>query len=307
LDSGTGLDDKCIFVTDQGEVAVYEGTDPSSANTWGLVGVYQVGIPLDKHAVFQVGGDLLIMTKEGIVPISQAISKELTGLRLSAISFSIEDAWRSAVAGITANAPITASLWPDKGRLLIGTPEMDQNKDVCFVANAATGAWARYTGWQVRASTVFGGEMYVCDEAGIVCKADVGGDDNGTSYTAVWVPKFSDFGAAGVKMANIVGLTSRSAAAFDFGAQIFANYVVGEITNPSAIPAPASSSAWGSGVWGTMVWGDGGSLVAQQKWRVAYGTGFAIAPAVSITVLQTPTPVVEVINLQLRYEEGAVF
>jgi len=39
LDSGSGLDDVCVFVTTTGQVAVYEGTDPASASTWSLVGV----------------------------------------------------------------------------------------------------------------------------------------------------------------------------------------------------------------------------------------------------------------------------
>lgn len=305
MDSGSGLDDKCVFVTDQGEVAVYQGTDPSS--NFSLVGVYRIGRPLDKHAAVNVGGDVLFLTKDGIVPISQAISKERTGLRLGALSYPIEDAWRSAVAGITSDFPISATLWPDESLFLVGTPEAHQNKNVCFAANAGTGAWGRYTGWDVRCSAVFEESLYVCDGSGVVCKAGVGGDDNGTPYTAIWVPKFSDYGAPEVKFPIRTALVTRSAASFDFSAQVFSNYTVGEISSPSAIPEPATSSAWGSGAWGTMVWGDGGTKVSQQKWKAVRGRGFALAPAFAITIFQTPTPVVEVTNAHVRYEVGSVF
>ena len=75
LDSGSGLDDVCIFVSDQGEIAVYQGTDPASASTWSLVGVYEIGKPLNKHASFGAGGDLAILTEDGIIPVSEALRK----------------------------------------------------------------------------------------------------------------------------------------------------------------------------------------------------------------------------------------
>ena len=56
LDSGEGLDDVCVFVTTEGECAVYSGTDPSSASTWALQGVYRMGRPLNKNAWFKAGG-----------------------------------------------------------------------------------------------------------------------------------------------------------------------------------------------------------------------------------------------------------
>ena len=34
MDAGEGVDDYWIAVTSEGEVVVYQGTDPSSANTW---------------------------------------------------------------------------------------------------------------------------------------------------------------------------------------------------------------------------------------------------------------------------------
>jgi hypothetical protein len=38
IDAGYGVDDNLVFITDQGEVIVYRGTDPASASTWALIG-----------------------------------------------------------------------------------------------------------------------------------------------------------------------------------------------------------------------------------------------------------------------------
>jgi hypothetical protein len=52
VDSGSGLDDLQVFITDQGEVAVYAGTDPSDATKWAVVGIYQIGRPMGRKAFF---------------------------------------------------------------------------------------------------------------------------------------------------------------------------------------------------------------------------------------------------------------
>ena len=39
IDAGYGVDDNLVFITSNGEVIVYRGTDPSSAATWALAGV----------------------------------------------------------------------------------------------------------------------------------------------------------------------------------------------------------------------------------------------------------------------------
>ena len=110
LDSGAGLDDVCVFVTSNGEIAVYEGDDPSSAADWRLAGVYEISRPLNKHAFFKAGGDLAILTEDGIIPVSEALRKDRAALQAVAISYPIEDAWTLAVANRTAQYPITPTL-----------------------------------------------------------------------------------------------------------------------------------------------------------------------------------------------------
>jgi hypothetical protein len=43
IDAGIGIDDYAAFISDQGEVALYKGSDPTSATTWALVGTFWVG------------------------------------------------------------------------------------------------------------------------------------------------------------------------------------------------------------------------------------------------------------------------
>jgi hypothetical protein len=56
-DGGLGEDDYAVFISSRGQVAVYQGTDPSSASTWALVGVFDVGSPIGYRCFAKVAGD----------------------------------------------------------------------------------------------------------------------------------------------------------------------------------------------------------------------------------------------------------
>jgi hypothetical protein len=301
LDSGDGMDDVCLFVSNLGEVAVYSGTNPASASTWALTGVYQIGVPLDKHSFFRTGGDIAVLTEDGIIPISEALRKDRAALQATAITFPIEDAWKEVIANRTATYPITATLWQDKTILLVGTPGKANNVSVSFVANARTGAWGRMIGWDVRCSGIFGDELYFGSENGKVFKADVGGTDAGTAYTGVYVPKFSY--TPKLRSANAVQAIYKAPVSLGLVLDAWADYEIGDMGNPATATTPATST-WGAGVWGTFVWGGGASTTTFTEWQSAYAQGYALAPSLTVTVNQTSAVDLEILSMQVRYEVG---
>jgi hypothetical protein len=148
LDSGDGLDDKCVFVSTEGEVAVYQGTDPSDANNWQKVGVYMITPPMGQSCTMQAGGDLLIGTRDGIVPISEAVNKDAAALSLSAVTKNIGPAWKKQVQ-IRDRFPWEIMKWPSMNMMVVSLPVPDTGIDpICYVANLETGAWGRYVGWE---------------------------------------------------------------------------------------------------------------------------------------------------------------
>src|SRR5690606_24744939 len=88
-DSGNsgGLSEQCIVVTNQGEVAVFQGISPDSADSWSKVGVYQIGIPRGPKAWIRDGGDLIIATSIGYVRMTEAIKREAAALGPFAVSY----------------------------------------------------------------------------------------------------------------------------------------------------------------------------------------------------------------------------
>lgn len=301
LDSGSGLDDVCLFVSNQGEIAVYEGTDPSNANTWSLVGVYQIGKPLNKNGFFRAGGDLAILTEDGIIPVSEALRKDRAALQAGALTYPIEDAWREVVQQRTTSYPISATLWQSGTILLVGTPGQYLGRNVAFAANARTGAWCRITGWDVRCSVVYADELYFADQNGKVLKADTGGTDDGKGYAAVWVPKFQtsiDMGDV-----NAVGVTYRASDSVEVSLEAHADYDVDTITEPPTI-AFDEGDVWGSGVWGTFIWGSVSELMTHTDWQAAYANGYAFSFSMALTSNQTTRFPFEVLIGRARVEKG---
>ena len=301
LDSGAGLDDVCLFVTDQGEVAVYEGTDPSSATTWALAGVYDIAKPFDKHAYFKAGGDLAILTYDGIIPVSDALRKDRAALQAVAISYPIEDAWKEATDGTLF--PVNATLWQSEAMLLVGVEAASDGMSQAFVANARTGAWCRYTGWDVRCSAVSADDLYFGTNAGKVLKAETGGDDDGTQYTATYVPKFQQAGA-GTMIANHAGLTFKASGTPVFAMGAFSDYEVGDLSAPTTTGITSGQSVWGTGVWGTFVWGSTADAATYTRWATVRAAGYSLAPAVKVTANTTAAPTFEILATRLRFETG---
>lgn len=307
-DAGDGLNDVCIFVTTRGEVAVYKGTDPTSGTDWSLSGVYRIGTPLGKNAHIKVGGDELIACDIGIVPISQAISKELVALALAAISYPIEEAWRQIVSTQSGFLPFSLVMWPDENMLVVGVPSTSVTTDAALVANARSGAWARYTGWDTRTVNVYDGKLFYGTRAGELIQGEVTGADLGAPYTGVMMPRFSDFGSPNQKQAVHARVTARGSLPVDPALSCAADYDATIPSAPSGATEAADASIWDEAVWNVATWGTA-ALAAKpsiSEWQGVAANGMALAPILQVTSSRTAKPDMEVISLDLVYEVGAV-
>jgi hypothetical protein len=309
LDAGDGLDDVCVFVTNKGEVAVYQGTDPSSASTWALSGVYRIGVPLHKNAHFRAGGEILVVTDQGIVPISAAVNKDRAGLGAVAITAPIEDVWRAYVKQRqNGTGRFNVVLWHEEQMLLVGMPKTSTESIRALAANALSGAWSSgFTNWDVQCSVVFNNDLFFGDSSGAIWQGETGGSDDGDPYTATAVYSHVTMNEPGFKTACHARATIKTN--YNFQYQLFAvdEY---EIETPTPLDASTigAPNVWGSGVWGTMVWGTESALaeVSSTQWQTVRASGVSISPGISITVGGVTVPDIELVEIQLQYEVGEV-
>lgn len=307
MDAGDGLDDFCLFVTDKGEIAVYQGTDPDDPAAFQLVGIYRIGKPLGKNGWFKAGGDIAIITDDGIVPASAAIQSDRSALSGKSITYPIETAWRQLVRDRNGGQfPFSAALWHAEALLMVGIPTYGPFQAVSLVVNARTGACARIVGWDTRAIIVFDDKFYFGNADGEILQGDISGADNGDPYSAVIVPRFDSLGSPEEKSAIHARVVARGNN--EFTPQLFANadYEI-EIPTPLSADPDTDPNLWGTGIWDTSTWGVSTEMKARfSEWQSVAANGYALAPGLQITSGRVTAPDVELVRLDLQFEQGEV-
>lgn len=272
LDAGVGIDDYAAFISDQGEVAVYRGSDPSSATTWALVGVFYIGSPIGRRCVAQFGGDVLLIGKDGLVPLSKALmSARIT--TAVALTDKILNTISAATTLYGSNFGWQAILFPGENMVVLNVP-VGVGQQQQYVMNTITGAWCRFTGWNANCFEVYGDELYFGANGtvykGWSTQADAGGNINAEALQA-----FNYFGNAGALKEWTLArplIATNSTTGFLFG--LNTDF---DTTPPTGVPTTISSTAgqWGSAKWGTGTWG--GNPVMQKAWQSVLGIGYCAA------------------------------
>jgi hypothetical protein len=304
LESGGsgGLSEQNIFVSTEGEVAIYQGTSPNEASTWSLVGVYRIGAPLGKRAYIRGGGDLAIATSVGLVPLSKAISLDVTAMNVASISYKIADAWTEAV-NLRGEQNWQCMIWPEKKMAVIALPDMVGGSDpVMFVSNTETGAWGRYTNWQGLSMAVYQGQLYFGSPEGRIYQAETGGLDDGETYSGAVVPLFDDMAfSAGSKVGKMARARVRASTTIVDNVSLLADY---DVTLPPAPDATAvfASNTWGAGVWGQSTWDSATPNVLNQEWRSAGAIGYSLAPCYQVSSGSPASIQVELIDIEMLYD-----
>ena len=306
LDAGDGLGQKCVFVTTTGEVAIYDGIDPADPANWKLQGVYKVTRPLGPRAWMQAGGDLLIATDDGIIPLSEAIRKDSAALSLSAVSRNIEPEWRNEVLS-RSGEPFEIVKWPLNSMMIVSLPPVNTKLDGCLVCNLQTGAWSKFTGWQTRCLAIFDGKGFYGTDEGAIYEMEVGGSDDGMPYTATYVGSFDHLVSIGItKTVTLARATFRSIGPINPRISCSTNYIINRPAAPQS-PNDYTEDVWDSAIWDTSEWDAGGpGPIYQTQWVGIGVTGYAIAPQVQLTFGITPSPDAELVTFDLIYEDGGI-
>lgn len=306
LDSGEqgGLSEQCIFVSSEGEVAVYQGLSPEDTDTWGKTGIYRIGTPLGPRAWMRAGGDIIISTTIGKIPLSQAIRRDIAALAPVAVSYPIEEAWREAVE--TRGKGWQCHLWPEGQMVVVAPPSGTDVEPRVFAANAQTGAWATFTGWDVHCWCTFRGNLYFGSTGGMVIQAYVTGSDRGVPYTGRYLPLFDDQGnPASLKIAEIARHTVRAVVELNETVSAHFDFDTDLPPAPSSVMVPVGSQ-WGNAVWGDFTWGARLGTVLNHRWHSVGGTGYAIAPALQITSGSVAPLDAEIIRSEVTYQAAAI-
>lgn len=221
LDGGEGgTDDLAVFLTDRGQAIIYQGTDPSSSSTWGLVGVFDVGKPASIVATdvtassytavaaahtdsfaMKYGADVVMLLEDGVTSAERVLRPHDEGKDYS-LSAKIRSLLTDAAVtygALSASNPVAQWKMVYFGARkqlivaipgpiavadgLIGVVTIAATDGFLYVMNSETGAWTKFTGINIWDALVVGNLLYFIDGGQSVYKYGVATSDNSVAIT----------------------------------------------------------------------------------------------------------------------------
>lgn len=297
-DTGEGLDDRLVFISSQGEIASYSGTDPNEATSWSLDSIFYVASPLSRRSVTDYGGDVLFLCRRGLVPLSTLTTGEVTTvLYSSALTKRIS---RTLIQLTNAVAPPflpevlqhNDSAWTIINlydQLQLTTSPYDRiltdgsNAPVQLVMNILTGAWGKFnyparTFCSVGRDLFFGtqdGKVMVVTPNGYTDAAEMDGG-NGSPISAYAMSAYTYLNnPTANKHAKFVRPTFQTEVKPAFRMRVLPDF---RLDKYQVVPPPnpaAANARWDVSEWDAANWG--GLENVYRPWVSANVLGYAFA------------------------------
>jgi len=285
LDDGNGAEDHLVALSNQGDAVVYAGTNPGSAATWALVGVYFIGAPVSGRRSFtKAGGDLLVLTQQGVVSMSELLtSTKVNQAENPLTSLKVQSLISDLISLYSANPNWALRFYPKYNMLLLNVPINVVGTNIQLAANQLIGSWTQFTGMDAASWGIINSDPVYGDTVGNIYNAWTGYKDKvlvnntgGTSIVAYAQTAFSFLGKPTLqKQVGMYRPYFIVSNPISFASKIFYDFDLSALGSPNALPN-ISSSVWNTGIWDVNYWG-GNSTLVQRTWIQAQGSGTAIS------------------------------
>jgi hypothetical protein len=273
IDAGYGVDDFGAFITSMGEVIVYKGIDPSDITSWSLVGVWQIGQSFNRRCFFKFGGDLLIITQGGLVPMASALQSSRLDPRIN-LTDKIFYAMSQAATLYANNFGWQIHYYASANMLILNVPTGDGKEQ--YVMHNITKSWARFTNIPANCWEMSGNEGLFFGGNGFIGKFYNGFSDAGNNIVGNVQQAYSYFESRGqlkrftmvrpILQVNSTVPTVLCGISTDFDTVNLSNQVT---FNPSFL----TTSTWDIAKWDQNSWGSG--LTVSKVWQGVNGIGYA--------------------------------
>ena len=272
VDGGQGIDDYTCLMSSEGEVLIYKGYNPNNADNWSLIGSYKLSKPIGYQCVMAYQGDVVIISEDGYIPLSSALSINNSGA--SKISFSDKinglvsertglykylEGWHSLIYG-------------KKGYAIFNVPVGNSFEQ--HVININTGAWCRWTNIRAFCWCLHDGELYFGSDNSVF-KFGNTYSDNGMAIEGKVSQAYSDLGTHSLKKIPLIKPKIKSSKNFklkiwtnmDYEDQDIGYYVnIGE--------GDEHIVRWNEQKWNNAYWQSEKTRKMQGQWLLNSATGF---------------------------------
>lgn len=298
-DTGVGLRDYLVVVSEEGEVLVFAGSDPASVDTWNLENRFFLPAPVAGRRGWQnIGSDLVLIHKGGVTALRSLLSGGDT-TTYATISDAINSAFLEATAS-WGNSDGWDLVYHPTGQIIyVNVPVYGGSEQ--FVINPISGAWARYVGMNALCWSNFEDDIYFGGTLGRVFKANEGDTDDDAPIRQEIKLAYSYFDdRAHVKRFTAARPIIKSPPGFRFSMTMDCNYNISEFGSVSI--AENSNAKWGDSLWDSALW-ESPKLTSESWYSL---TNFGRSGSLSMAIV-TQAGGFEWYSTHVMYETGGYF
>jgi hypothetical protein len=295
----TGMYDLAVFVTSQGEMVVYKGTDPDT--DFQQVGVFKIAQPIGHRCMLKSGSDLAILTAIGMEPISKILPYNLSTQGTVSVTDKINGAFKEYYLRGGNFFGWQVIEYPKAELIIINAPYAERATQHQFVMNARTGAWCRFTGLNGGCWGTLGSNVYFGDNSGNVWQYDVQYNDGGAAITATVQQAYADAGTPQNKRFVAARPIVEAPSGIVPAVVIKLDYDTSAPSIPLSSFAPAASAFWDAALWNVSFWDE--PLVPSLNWQSLSGMGRVGSIAMAFATANS----VSVNGMDIIFEPGGYF
>ena len=303
-DGGQGIDDLTVFITSEGEVLVYSGSDINDADDWKLRGSYKISRPIGWQCIIQYQGDLVVITEDGYLPLSKALPLDKANLAQVAFSDTIRGLVLDRTRQYAAYGGWQAIIYSRGGFALFNVPVANNFEQ--HIINLNTGAWCRFTGIRSCCWAQYDKRLYFGSDKGVYL-FDEGYSDDGVPIVGEIEQAYTNLGTDNLKRIQLLNPRTKSISPYKLVIYTNMDMERQDVAYEESI-GYAGQTLWNSARWshtgtsvGTM-WGNTGKSALRSQWIANSATGYKVS-----LVFKTKTAgnAVEWYESSIRYETGS--
>ena len=268
IDGGSGIDDYLVGVSSAGDVLPYQGADPEAigADEWQLRGVYYVGqIVGGVRCASEFGGDLHILSVQGITPLSQLLQG--IGAPLSTEGIGAKTAYylREDIKLYAGELGWGISYFPSISSMVLSTPVRNNGQFLQYVYDIPKNSFGWWRDIPMRCCVEWKGTPYIgtSDNRVLIMDAEldnvkitppVGVMQNGEAIKFSSLFFFGDYESGGMfKRGVSVRPDFMSSDALSYRVKFSYDYNRTELADTTSLSFEGASR-WDNALWDNAVW-----------------------------------------------------
>lgn len=302
-DGGQGSDDLTVFITSEGEVLVYAGSNPNSADDWSLKGVYQMSRPVGYNCFVPYQGDLVVICEDGYMPLSKALALQNATNTQVAFSDKIRDLVLKRIQTGKYKTGWQGLIYSRGGYALFNVPVAQQFEQ--HIVNTTTGAWCRFTDIRSYCWCLYQTRLYFGTDNGVML-FDEGYSDNGVAIMGTIEQAYCDFGSPYLKKAQL--MNPRTKSSLPYALTVYWNTDYQTMTHQNNFKMGETNGIkWNTTGWSSLK-SKTGSLWAtlrgriRSQWIGCNATGFKFS---LVFKTKTKGTLIDWYETGVRYEQGS--